>query len=154
MMPSLRDKNGEVIRGQGAKLTDLQTNFIERVANEGLENASKIAKDIGYTNYYRDRRRTGTAFYKELMAIADSEGKTIEAAKGTNLNKLIWIRDTALMNDDMKTAMDAIKIINEMQGYKAPTKVEQTKFDVKATIDLTAPREEEDDFLDIDYSEE
>ena len=154
MMPSLRDKNGEVIRGQGAKLTDLQTNFIERVADEGLENASKIAKDIGYTNYYRDRRRTGTAFYKELMAIADSEGKTIEAAKGTNLNKLIWIRDTALMNDDMKTAMDAIKIINEMQGYKAPTKVERTKFDVKATIDLTAPKEEEDDFLDIDYSEE
>jgi hypothetical protein len=154
MMPSLRNKNGEVVRGKGAKLTELQKVFVERVANEGLENASKIAKDMGYTNYYRDRRKTGTAFYKEIMAIADSEGKTIEAAKGTNLNKLIWIRDTALANDDMKTAMEAIKIINSMQGYIAPTKVEQTKFDVKATIDLTAPKEEEDDFLDIDYSEE
>ena len=154
MMPSLRNKKGDVVRGHGAKLTDLQSNFIERVANEGLENASQIAKDIGYTNYYRDRRNTGTAFYKELMAIADSEGKTIEAAKGTNLNKLIWIRDTALMNGDTKTAMEAIKIINDMQGYKAPTKVEQTKFDVKATIDLTAPKEEDDGFLDIDYIEE
>jgi len=153
-MPSKRNNRGEVIRGQGANLTELQTEFVERLANEGLENASKIAKSMGYTNYYRDRRKTGTAFYKEIMAIAESEGKTIEAAKGTNLNKLIWIRDTALANDDVKTAMDAIKIINDMQGYKAPTKVEQTKFDIKATIDLTAPNEEEDDFLDIDYLEE
>ena len=41
-----------------------------------------------------------------------------------------------------------------MQGYKAPTKVEQTKFDIKATIDLTAPVDENDGFLDIDFSEE
>ena len=54
----------------------------------------------------------------------------------------------------MKAAMEAIKIINDMQGYKAPTKVEQTKFDIKATIDLTAPVEENDGFLDIGFSEE
>jgi len=49
----------------------------------------------------------------------------------------------------MKAAMEAIKIINDMQGYKAPTKVEQTKIDITATIDLTAP-DEEQDYLDID----
>ena len=36
-----------------------------------------------------------------------------------------------------------------MQGYKAPTKVHQTKFDIKATIDLTEDTEDQD-FLDID----
>jgi hypothetical protein len=83
------------------------------------------------------------------MAIANAEMKSIEAAKGTNLSALIKIRDIALANDDMKAAMEAIKIINDMQGYKAPTKVEQTKIDITATIDLTAP-DEEQDYLDID----
>jgi hypothetical protein len=83
------------------------------------------------------------------MEIANSELKSIEAAKGTNLTALIRIRDMAISNDDMKVAMEAIKIINDMQGYKAPTKVEQTKIDITATIDLTAP-EEEQDYLDID----
>ena len=67
----------------------------------------------------------------------------------TNLTALIKIRDLALSNDDFKGAMEAIKIINDMQGYKAPTKVHQTKFDIKATIDLTESSEEQD-FLDID----
>ena len=114
-----------------------------------MDASSKIAKELGYTNYYRDRRTNGTAFHKELMAIANSEMRSIEAAKGTNLSALIKIRDIALANDDMKAAMEAIKIINDMQGYKAPTKVEQTKIDITATIDLTAP-DEEQDYLDID----
>ena len=46
--------------------------------------------------------------------------------------------------------MEAIKIINDMQGYKAPTKIEQTKLDITATIDLTAPKEEEQGYIDID----
>jgi hypothetical protein len=115
-----------------------------------MDASSKIAKEIGYTNYYRDRRTSGTAFHKQLMAIANDEMKSIEAAKGTNLSALIKIRDMAIANDDMKTAMESIKIINDMQGYKAPTKVEQTKIDITATIDLTAPEEEEQDYLDID----
>ena len=114
-----------------------------------MDASNKIAKELNYTNYYRDRRTSGTAFHKELMAIANSEMRSIEAAKGTNLSALIKIRDIALANDDMKAAMEAIKIINDMQGYKAPTKVEQTKIDITATIDLTAP-EEEQDYLDID----
>jgi hypothetical protein len=83
------------------------------------------------------------------MLIANAEMKSIEAAKGTNLTALIRIRDMALVNSDMKTAMESIKIINDMQGYKAPTKVEQTKIDITATIDLTAP-DEEQDYFDID----
>ena len=83
------------------------------------------------------------------MAIANAEMKSIEAAKGTNLTALIRIRDMALANSDMKVAMESIKIINDMQGYKAPTKVEQTKIDITATIDLTEPTEEQD-YLDID----
>ena len=79
---------------------------------------------------------------------------SIEAAKGTNLSALIKIRDNAIAGGDMKAAMESIKIINDMQGYKAPTKVEQTKFDIKATIDLTAPVQENDGFLDIGFSEE
>ncbi len=148
-MPTKRNKKGEVVSGRGSELTTLQSEFLEKIRNEGMDASSKIAKSLGYTNYYRDRRTTGTAFHKELMAIANSEMKSIEAAKGTNLSALIKIRDIALANDDMKAAMDAIRIINDMQGYKAPTKVEQTKIDITATIDLTAPVEEQD-YLDID----
>ena len=72
----------------------------------------------------------------------------IEAAKGSNIRALINIRDKALRAGDDKAAMEAIKILNDMQWYKAPTKVQQTKIDVKATIDLTASDSEDED---IDY---
>ena len=145
-----RNKKGDVVAGRGSELTNLQSEFLDRVRGEGMDASSKIAKDIGYTNYYRDRRTAGTAFHKELMAIANAEMKSIEAAKGTNLTALIRIRDIALANNDMKTAMESIKIINDMQGYKAPTKVEQTKLDITATIDLTKQPDEEQDYLDTD----
>lgn len=147
-MASKRNKKGDIVKGRGSELTTLQSEFLERVVGEGMDASSKIAKELGYTNYYRDRRTVGTAFHKELMAIANAEMKSIEAAKGTNLTALIKIRDIALANDDMKAAMEAIKIINNMMGYQAPTKIEQTKLDITATIDLTAPVEE-DDYLDI-----
>jgi hypothetical protein len=148
-MGSKRNKKGDVVKGNGSSLTTLQSEFLNRVSEEGLDASSKIAKELNYTSYYRDRRNQGTAFHRELMALANSEMKSIEAAKGTNLTALIKIRDLALSNDDFKGAMEAIKIINDMQGYKAPTKVHQTKFDIKATIDLTENTEEQD-FLDID----
>lgn len=148
-MASKRNKKGEVVKGNGSSLTTLQSEFLDRVSEEGLDASSKIAKELNYTSYYRDRRNQGTAFHRELMALANAEMKSIEAAKGTNLTALIKIRDLALSNDDFKGAMEAIKIINDMQGYKAPTKVHQTKFDIKATIDLTESSEEQD-FLDID----
>ena len=148
-MPSKRNSLGKVVSGSGSELTDLQSKFLEGIRDNGMDASGKIAKELGYTNYYRDRRTTGTAFHKALMEIANSELKSIEAAKGTNLTALIRIRDMAIANDDMKAAMDAIKIINDMQGYKAPTKVEQTKIDITATIDLTAP-DEEQDYLDVD----
>ena len=148
-MSNKKNRKGEIVTGRGSELTNLQSDFLERVTNEGMENSSKIARELNYTSYYRDRRNQGTAFYRELMALANSEMKSIESAKGTNLSALIKIRDLALADGDMKAAMDAIKIINDMQGYKAPTKVHQTKFDIKATIDLTEPSEDQD-FLDID----
>ena len=86
------------------------------------------------------------------MNFVDLEAKSIEAAKGTNISKLIAIRDTAMVNGDMKTAMDAIKILNDMQWYKAPVKVEQTKLDITATIDLTK-KPDEDNMLDIGYED-
>jgi len=149
-MASKRNKRGDIIAGQGSELTELQNAFLERIKDEGIEKGSKIAKDMGYTNYYRDRRTEGTAFYREIMKFVESEAKSIEAAKGTNLSKLISIRDAALANGDMKVAMEAIKIINDMQGYKAPTRVEQTKLDITATIDLTAPKEEDHGYIDLD----
>lgn len=148
-MSNKKNRKGEIVTGRGSELTNLQSDFLERVNDEGMENSSKIARELNYTSYYRDRRNQGTAFYRELMALANSEMKSIESAKGTNLSALIKIRDLALADGDMKAAMDAIKIINDMQGYKAPTKVHQTKFDIKATIDLTEPSEDQD-FLDID----
>ena len=149
-MASKRNKRGDIIAGQGSELTELQNTFLERIKDEGIEKGSKIAKDMGYTNYYRDRRTEGTAFYREIMKFVESEAKSIEAAKGTNLSKLISIRDAALVNGEMKVAMEAIKIINDMQGYKAPTRVEQTKLDITATIDLTAPKEEDQGYIDLD----
>lgn len=145
-----KDNKGNITKGRGSELTDLQNAFMERVYSEGIENGGKIARDLGYTNYYRDRRTEGTAFHREMMRFVNQETKSIEAAKGTNLSKLISIRDMALANGDMKVAMDAIRIINDMQGYKAPTKVEQTKIDITATIDLTKQPDEEQDYLDID----
>ena len=145
-----RNKKGDIVTGRGSELTELQNTFLERIKGDGIENGGKIAKDLGYTNYYRDRRTEGTAFYREVMKFVESEAKSIEAAKGTNLSKLISIRDAALANGEMKVAMEAIKIINDMQGYKAPTKVEQTKLDITATIDLTKQPDEEIGYLDID----
>ena len=148
-MASKRNNKGDVIKGSGSSLTTLQSEFLERVSSEGMESSAKIARELNYTSYYRDRRNQGTAFHRELMAMANAEMKSIEAAKGTNLAALIKIRDLALSEGDMKAAMDAIRIINDMQGYKAPTKVQQTKFDIKATIDLTEPTEDTD-FIDLD----
>lgn len=148
-MSSKRNSKGEVVSGRGSDLTDLQREFLEKVASQGMDASSKIARDLNYTSYYRDRRNHGTAFHRELMAMANAEMKSIEAAKGTNLSALIKIRDLALAEGDMKAAMESIKIINDMQGYKAPTKVQQTKLDIKATIDLSEPSQEED-YLDID----
>lgn len=151
-MASNRSNRGNILYGPGSELTELQNTFLERIKDEGIESGSKISREIGYTNYYRDRRTEGTAFYREIMKFVESEAKSIEAAKGTNLTKLITIRDTALANGDVKMAMEAIKIINDMQGYKAPTKVQQTKIDVKATIDLTSSAEEDEDidYIDLD----
>lgn len=151
-MASNRSNRGNILYGPGSELTELQKTFLERIKDEGIESGSKISREIGYTNYYRDRRTEGTAFYREIMKFVESEAKSIEAAKGTNLTKLITIRDTALSNGDVKMAMEAIKIINDMQGYKAPTKVQQTKIDVKATIDLTSSAEEDEDidYIDLD----
>ena len=147
-----KDKKGNITKGRGSELTELQNTFLERLKNEGIESGGKIARDLGYTNYYRDRRTDGTAFHREMMKFVNQETKSVEAAKGTNLSKLISIRDMALANGDMKVAMDAIRIINDMQGYKAPTKVEQTKIDITATIDLTK-QPDEDNLLDIDYED-
>ena len=75
-------------------------------------------------------------------------------AKGSNLDLLVKMRDEAFMNGDNKTAMETIKIINDMQGYKAPVKVQQTKIDVKATIDLTKqPEDDSDEYIDVEYGD-
>jgi len=152
-MSSKRNSKGEVISGRGSDLTDLQREFLEKVSEQGMEASAKIARDLNYTSYYRDRRNQGTAFHRELMAMANAEMKSIEAAKGTNLSALIKIRDLALAEGDMKAAMESIKIINDMQGYKAPTKVQQTKLNIKATIDLSEPTEDQD-YLDVDINED
>lgn len=147
---SKRNKNGKVIEGRGSELTGKQAAFIKRVAEEGIEKAPAISREMNYTSYYRDRRNVGTAFHRELMALVDAEQKSMEAAKGMNLNKLIQIRDTAIANGDMKIALDAIKIMNAMSGHNAPKEVNQTKLDITASIDLTKPVEDEDtDYIDI-----
>ncbi len=152
-MSTKRNNKGEVVSGRGSDLTDLQKEFLDRVASEGMDSSAKIARTLNYTSYYRDRRNQGTAFHRELMSIANAEMKSIDAAKGTNLGALIRIRDLALADGDMKAAMDAIKIINDMQGYKAPVKVQQTKLDIKATIDLSEPTED-NDYIDVDIADE
>ena len=81
--------------------------------------------------------------------------RKLEYTKGMNLDTLGSIRDSAFENGDFKTAMEAIKIMNDMKGHKAPVKVQQTKIDVKATIDLTASIDDDNDgFIDVDYEED
>lgn len=153
-MGLIRNEKGEAVRGRGADLTDLQSQFLELVREHGLQNQAKIAKELNYTSYYRDKNNYGTAFYRELRKVIDRTGEKIEVAKGMNLEVLMRIRDEALENGDTKTALEAIKIINDMQGYKAPTQVHQTKIDVKATIDLTAGVSDEQEYLDVEFDED
>ena len=144
-----RADDGTVTSGWGSELTDLQSTFIERVKEEGMRASARIARELNYKSFYRDRANEGTAFYRALWELSTASERKLEYSKGMNLETLGHIRDTAFETGDYKMAMEAIKIINDMQGYKAPTKVHQTKFDIKATIDLTEPTEEQD-FFDID----
>ena len=153
-MGLIRNEKGEAVRGRGADLTDLQNQFLELVREHGLQTQAKIAKELNYTSYYRDKNNYGTAFYRELRKVIDRTGEKVEVAKGMNLEVLMRIRDEALENGDTKTALEAIKIINDMQGYKAPTQVHQTKIDVKATIDLTAGVSDEQEYLDVEFDED
>lgn len=152
-MGSIRNKDGIVVRGLGAELTPMQEEFLNRVREEGINNQGKIAKELNYTSYYRDKANYGTAFHLALRDVVRLSEERIEVAKGSNLDLLVKMRDEAFLNGDTKTAMETIKIINDMQGYKAPVKVQQTKIDVKATIDLTKQPEEDSDFIDIEYED-
>jgi len=153
-MGSIRNKDGIVVRGLGADLTPMQEEFLNRVREEGINNQGKIAKELNYTSYYRDKANYGTAFHLALREVVRLSEERIEVAKGSNLDLLVKMRDEAFLNGDTKTAMETIKIINDMQGYKAPVKVQQTKIDVKATIDLTKqPDEDEQTYIDVDYED-
>ena len=57
-----RADDGTVVSGWGSELTDLQRTFIERVQNEGLYSAARIAREMNYKSYYRDKANEGTAF--------------------------------------------------------------------------------------------
>jgi len=153
-MGSIRNKDGVVVKGLGAELTPMQEEFLNRVREEGINNQGKIAKELNYTSYYRDKANYGTAFHLALRDVVRLSEERIEVAKGSNLDLLVKMRDEAFLNGDTKTAMETIKIINDMQGYKAPVKVQQTKIDVKATIDLTKqPDEDEQTYIDVDYED-
>ena len=150
-----RADDGTVVSGWGSGLTDLQTTFIERVRNEGLFSASRIAREMNYKSYYRDKANEGTAFHRALMDMSTASERKLEYTKGMNLDTLGHIRDSAFEAGDFKLAMDAIKIMNDMKGHKAPVQVHQTKIDVKATIDLTAPMDDDNNgFIDVDYTED
>jgi hypothetical protein len=152
-MGSIRNKEGVVVRGMGAELTAMQEEFLNRIREEGINNQGKIAKELNYTSYYRDKSNYGTAFHLALRDVVRLSEERIEVAKGSNLDLLVKMRDEAFLNGDTKTALETIKIINDMQGYKAPVKVQQTKIDVKATIDLTKQPDEDEGFIDIDYED-
>ena len=153
-MGSIRNKDGIVVKGIGTDLTPMQEEFLNRVREEGINNQGKIAKELNYTSYYRDKANYGTAFHLALRDVVRLSEERIEVAKGSNLDLLVKMRDEAFLNGDTKTAMETIKIINDMQGYKAPVKVQQTKIDVKATIDLTKqPDEDEQTYIDVDYED-
>ena len=149
MAGAVRDERNNVVKGHGAQLTTLQESFLQRLREEGVHRQSKIAKELNYTSYYRDKNNYGTEFYKQLRQAVDDFRQNIAVAKGTNLDALVVMRDESLAVGDYKAAMEAIKIINDMQGHKAPTQVTKTNIDVKATIDLTAPVEDEMDYIDI-----
>ena len=152
-MGSIRNKEGVVVRGMGAELTAMQEEFLNRIREEGINNQGKIAKELNYTSYYRDKTNYGTAFHLALRDVVRLSEERIEVAKGSNLDLLVKMRDEAFLNGDTKTALETIKIINDMQGYKAPVKVHQTKIDVKATIDLTKQVNDDEMYLDVDYED-
>ena len=153
-MASRRNKEGVVVKGMGSDITPMQEEFLSRIREEGINSQGKIAKELNYTSYYRDKANYGTAFHLALRDIVRLSEERIEVAKGSNLDLLVKMRDEAFMNGDNKTAMETIKIINDMQGYKAPVKVQQTKIDVKATIDLTKqPEDDSDEYIDVDYGD-
>ena len=137
--------------GPGHKVTDLQQQFLDRVSEEGISRGNIIANELGYTNYYRDRKNQGTAFHKELMGLAKAEEKDIEKSKAKNLDALMVIRDLAIASGNNKDAIKAIEVMNKMQGYDAPIKQEKVNTNVEVVIDLTKPPEQ--DMLDIEIEE-
>lgn len=149
-----RADDGTVVSGWGAELTELQSTFIERVQREGVYSAARIAREMNYKSYYRDKANEGTAFHRALMDLSTASERKLEYTKGMNLDTLGSIRDAAFEAGDYKMAMEAIKIINDMKGHKAPVKVQQTKIDVKATIDLTASMDDNDGYIDVGYEED
>jgi len=149
-----RAEDGTVVSGWGSELTELQGTFIERVKEEGLYSAARIAREMNYKSYYRDKANEGTAFHRALLDMSTASERKLEYTKGMNLDTLGHIRDAAFDAGDFKVAMDAIKIMNDMKGHKAPVKVHQTKIDVKATIDLTASIDDNDGYIDVGYEED
>jgi hypothetical protein len=135
--------------GAGHKLTEIQSEFCEKVRERSLMEASRIAVEMGYTNFHRDKRTPGTALHKELIKIAKEEEKDISKSKAVNLNALEMIRDLALASGDMKDAIKAIEVINKMQGYDAPKKLEKKNTNIEVVVDLTKPPIEETE--DVEY---
>ena len=103
----------------------------------GLNNQGKIVKELGYTSFYRDRKNPNSPLSKALRDYQDELLHSLSVSKAGNLEVAITLRDNAMAENDIKNALAAVKLINDMQGHNAPAKKITTKINVDTVIDLT-----------------
>ena len=150
-----RNSEGVIVRGKGSKMTEKQELFMQELYVRGKEDIPNILRELNYTSFHRDKQNYGSALHQALLRYTNEYEQDVSVAKGENIRVLQEMRDNAIAEGNTRVALECIKIINDMQGYKAPTKVEQTKFDITATIDLTKKDESEDiGFIDITGDDE
>jgi phage terminase small subunit len=129
-------------------LNPKQLEFVEYYIETG--NASESARLAGFKNHYDYGQQLMTKDYiKE--AIETRKREMQEKSLVTKLELIMELKDILDNTKEVspKTAIEAIKTLNKMLGFEAPTQTEMT---VKTEQPLFGPGEDEDE--EIDYIEE
>lgn len=154
-------KKESIEKGRGSYLTKIQEGFLEKLKEYGNVKDAIAHSDMSRENLFYSLRKGRTKFYLEFQKAAQTLEKDLQYSKLSNLESLRVIRDSAMENGEWDTAMKAIDAINKMAGHFAPAKKEvnntnvsiQAKIGADGKIDMTKPKPQLEDGMDIEYTE-
>lgn len=139
-----------------ANLSEIQSSFLDAYAKSNDIQVSLKESGMTKGNFNRDSVKD-TPFGLEFRMMMSDTLKRYEFSKLSSLNALVKIRDECLKDkDDYGLAINAIKEISKMQeDHLATVKrtEERTNIDVKAIIDFTAPKQIEQEVIDITHKD-